>query len=134
MGIFVLITNADISGEEALRLYREKDGVEKCFDSLKNNHSLKRLRVHSQEALEGLLFIEFLSLILYSAISKVMRESGLHTTLTITEVLFELRKIKNDDQRNIENTTPNPQRLRYFPRLRQPRYNFYRDFRINQSI
>ena len=39
--------NADISGEEALRLYREKDGVEKCFDSLKNNLSLKRLRVHS---------------------------------------------------------------------------------------
>jgi transposase len=94
MGMFVLITNTDISGEEALRLYREKDGVEKCFDSLKNNLSLKRLRVHSQEALEGLLFIEFLSLILYSAISKVMRESGLNTTLTIPEVLFELRKIK----------------------------------------
>jgi len=94
MGMFVLITNADISGEEALRLYREKDGVEKCFDSLKNNLSLKRLRIHSQEALEGLLFIEFVALILYSHISKVLRESGLNTSLSIPEVLFELRKIK----------------------------------------
>ncbi len=94
MGMFVLITNADISGEEALRLYREKDGVEKCFDSLKSNLSLKRLRIHSQEAMEGLLFIEFIALILYSHISKVLRESGLNTSLSIPEVLFELRKIK----------------------------------------
>jgi transposase len=90
----VLITNTDLSGEQALQLYREKDGVEKCFDSLKNNLSLKRLRIHSQEALEGLLFIEFISLILSSAISKGMRESGLNTSLTVPEVLFELRKIK----------------------------------------
>ena len=94
MGMFVLLTNADISGEQALQLYREKDGVEKCFDSLKNNLSLKRLRIHSQEALEGLLFIEFISLILYSQMSKTLRESGLNTSLTIPEVLFELRKIK----------------------------------------
>jgi len=94
MGMFVLITNTDLSGEEVLRLYREKDGVEKCFDSLKNNLSLKRLRIHSQEALEGLLFIEFISLILYSHMIKVLRESGLNTSLTVPEVLFELRKIK----------------------------------------
>jgi len=94
MGMFVLITNTDLTGEQVLQLYREKDGVEKCFDSLKNNLSLKRLRIHSQEALEGLLFIEFISLILYSAISKGIRESGLNTSLTIPEILFELRKIK----------------------------------------
>lgn len=94
MGMFVLITNAGLSGEEVLRLYREKDGVEKCFDSLKNNLSLKRLRIHSQEALEGLLFIEFIALILYSHMIKVLRESGLNRSLTVPEVLFELRKIK----------------------------------------
>jgi hypothetical protein len=27
MGMFVLITNTDLSGEQALQLYREKDGV-----------------------------------------------------------------------------------------------------------
>lgn len=94
MGIFVLLTNTELDGEEVLHLYREKDGVEKCFDSLKNNLSLKRLRIHSQEALEGLLFIEFIALILYSYLSKVLRETGMNKTLSIPEVLFELRKIK----------------------------------------
>lgn len=94
MGIFVLLTNTALDGEEVLRLYREKDGVEKCFDSLKNNLSLKRLRIHSQEALEGLLFIEFIALILYSYLSKVLRETGMNKILSIPEVLFELRKIK----------------------------------------
>ena len=94
MGIFVLLTNTELDGEEVLRLYREKDGVEKCFDSLKNNLSLKRLRIHSQEALEGLLFIEFIALILYSYLSKVLRETSMNKILSIPEVLFELRKIK----------------------------------------
>ncbi len=94
MGIFVLLTNTDLSGPEVLMLYREKDGVEKSFDSLKHNLDLKRLRVHSQSALEGLLFIEFLALIIYSYMTKILRESGLNKSLSIPEVLFELRKIK----------------------------------------
>ena len=94
MGIFVLLTNTELNCEEVLRLYREKDGVEKCFDSLKNNLSLKRLRIHSQKALEGLLFVEFISLILYSYLSKVLRDTGINKTLSIPEVIFELRKIK----------------------------------------
>ena len=94
MGMFVLLTNTELKGEEVLRLYREKDGVEKCFDSLKNNLSLKRLRIHSQQALEGLLFIEFIALILHSYMSKVLRETGLNKTVSIPEVLFDLRKIK----------------------------------------
>jgi len=94
MGIFVLLTNTELSGPEVLQLYREKDGVEKSFDSLKHNLDLKRLRVHSQSVLEGLLFIEFIALILYSYMMKVLRESGLNKSLSIPEALFELRKIK----------------------------------------
>ncbi|RKX73969.1 MAG: hypothetical protein DRP87_17890 [Spirochaetes bacterium] len=94
MGMFVIITNVDISGEEALRLYRDKEGVKKCFDSLKNNLALKRLRVHSQEVLEGVLSLEFIALILYEYMRKVLRETGLHTSLCVPEALFELRKIK----------------------------------------
>ncbi len=51
MGMFVLITNSELTGEQVINFYREKDGVEKCFDSMKNNLALKRLRVHSREAL-----------------------------------------------------------------------------------
>ncbi|MCF7928862.1 MAG: IS1634 family transposase [Spirochaetales bacterium] len=94
MGMFVLITNGEFSGEEVIQLYRDKDGVEKCFDSLKNNLALKRLRIHSQEALEGVLFIEFLALILYSYAQRVLRTTGLTKYMSIPEAIFELRKIK----------------------------------------
>jgi transposase len=94
MGMFVLISNSDLSGEEVLELYRQKDGVEKCFDALKNSLALKRLRVHSQQALEGVLFIEFLALILYAVMRGVLRQTGLNKTLSVPEVLFELRKLK----------------------------------------
>ena len=94
MGMFVLITNSSLTGEKVIQLYREKDGVEKCFDSLKNNLSLKRLQVHSQDALEGLLLIEFIALILYSYMGRVLREHRLNTKFSIPEILFDLRKIK----------------------------------------
>ena len=71
MGMFVLITNPELSSESILGYYREKDGVEKYFDSLKNNLFLKRLRIHSQHTMEGLLFVEFVAMILRSEMSAI---------------------------------------------------------------
>jgi transposase len=94
MGIFVLITNSDVSSKMILNYYRERDGVEKYFDSLKNNLYLKRLRVHSKHTLEGLLFIEFIAMILRSRMSVVLKQSALPSSLYIPELLSELRKLK----------------------------------------
>jgi transposase len=68
--------------------------VEKCFDALKNNLFLKRLRVHSGDGVEGLLFIEFIALILRSHIARVLRETKPLQLLYIPELLSELRKLK----------------------------------------
>lgn len=65
-GMFVILTNTGLREPEVLQLYREKDGGEKSFDLLKHTLVLRPLRVHSQSALEGLLFMDFISLILYS--------------------------------------------------------------------
>ena len=94
MGMFVLITNTDLSSESILGYYREKDGVEKYFDSLKNNLFLKRLRIHSQHTMEGLLFVEFVAMILRSEMSVVLKNSKLQDSLCIPEMLSELRKLK----------------------------------------
>jgi transposase len=93
-GMFVLITNSDLAAEEVLRLYRQKDGVEKCFDSLKNGLSGNRLRVHSGKTLEGLLFVEFVALILHAYIEHRLRETGLNRSVTVAELFWELRKLK----------------------------------------
>jgi transposase len=92
--MFVLITNTDLSNETILGYYREKDGVERYFDSLKNNLFLKRLRIHSHHTMEGLLFVEFVAMILRCEMNVVLKNSKLHDSLCIPEMLSELRKLK----------------------------------------
>jgi len=67
-GFFCIMTNMKMSSLDVLELYRKKDIVEKSFDDLKNTLDMKRLRIHSSEAMKSRLFIQFLALILLSAI------------------------------------------------------------------
>lgn len=94
MGKMILLNNYEADGKEILYWYRRKDIIEKFFDNMKNEIDLRRLRVHSKEVLEGRLFLGFISLILYSAISKVMKERGLYEDYTMQELIYELKKIK----------------------------------------
>jgi transposase len=94
MGIFIMVTNSGLSSKVVLDYYRGRDEVEKCFDSLKNNLFLKRLRVHSGDGVEGLLFVEFIALILRSHIARVLRETKSLRSLSIPELVCELRKLK----------------------------------------
>jgi len=74
MGYTLYISNRDLRPKEVIYLYRQKDLVEKCFNNIKNELGANRLRVHSREVMEGRLFINFVKLILYSWIGRVMRE------------------------------------------------------------
>jgi len=57
-------------GEKPYKLYRKKNGVKKCFDSLKKK-SLSEATSHSFPGGVGrTFFIEFISPVLYLAISK----------------------------------------------------------------
>ena len=94
MGKTVLLTNDPALGrEDILNLYRRKDALEKMFDVIKNELESGRLRVSSKEAMEGRIFLTFLSLILYSEVSRVMKEKDLYKTYTLSEVFFELKKL-----------------------------------------
>ena len=59
---------------EALRVYRDKDVVEKCFDDLKNLLDMRRLRMHSIETVDGRLFVQFIALILMSERAPALHE------------------------------------------------------------
>ena len=71
-----------------------KDVVEKMFDVIKNELENGKLRVSSREAMEGRLFLTYLSLIIHSALSRIMREQDLFKTYTLAEVLAELKKLR----------------------------------------
>jgi transposase len=65
--------------------------VEKCFDDLKNQLDMKRLRMHSSEAVNGRLFVQFIALIYISALRNEMRASELIKRYTVRELLQEIR-------------------------------------------
>lgn len=96
-GFQALLSNGIKDPLEALQIYRDKDVVEKCFDDLKNQIDMKRLRMHNSATVDGRLFVQFIALIYISALRKEMRKSNLIERYTVRELLQEmdtLTKIK----------------------------------------
>jgi len=90
----VLLSNDMTNSEDALQLYRAKDAVEKAFDNIKNELDLKRLRVHSDDAMNGRIFIGFIALVLLSWLDKKMKDKKLYKNYTQEEVMWELKRLK----------------------------------------
>ena len=95
MGKTILLTNdKSIGRDDILMFYRRKDVVEKMFDVMKNELENGKLRVSSREAMEGRLFLTYLSLIIHSALSRIMKEKDLFKTYTMAEVFADLKKLR----------------------------------------
>jgi transposase len=76
-----------------LYVYRNKDVVEKCFDDLKNQLDMKRLRMHSSQTVEAKLFIQFIALIYTSALRNAIKSTDLDGKYTVRELLNEMSNI-----------------------------------------
>ena len=113
-GFQALFSNGIKDPLEALQIYRDKDVVEKCFDDLKNQLDMKRLRMHSSATVDGRLFVQFIALIYISALRKEMRKSALIERYTVRELIQEmntLTKIKYSGKYgNILTEVTKPQR------------------------
>ena len=113
-GFQAILTNSIKDSVKALQIYRDKDAVEKCFDDLKNQLDMKRLRMHSSAAADGRLFVQFIALIYISALRKEMRKSVLIERYTVRELLEEMEtliKVKYSGKgRHILTEVTKPQR------------------------
>ena len=88
-GHFIIITNNNqLSGEEILSNYRDKDIVEKGFHGLKTSLDGDRIRVHSETAMKGKLFLKFISMIIYCYLIKEMKETQLNKVYSTKEMLL----------------------------------------------
>lgn len=67
-GFFCLVSNEKLTLEEALKIYRMKDAIEKVFQSLKNDINIKPLRVWTTKSLCGAILIGFLAQLIISLI------------------------------------------------------------------
>lgn len=96
-GWVVLISNNIPDALQAMCVYRDKDVVEKSFLRLKNSIDLGRLRVHSDNAMQGKLFVGFLASILMAEINKTMDRHGLYKKYTMKELVNLLAKLRVQD-------------------------------------
>ena len=102
-GFFCLKSNKNLTLEEALETYREKDSIEKIFDSLKNEIQIKPLRVWSDYSIYGAILLGFIAQLFISLMryefeeikhrsTKFIKKSLKNLTLTIK---FVKNGIKN---------------------------------------
>lgn len=96
-GYFVLLSNEIKDPLTALSLYRNKDLVEKAFGNLKNRLNMRRFLVSSGESLDGKLFVQFVALILVSAIHQVMKKHKLYRRYSMASLLDDLDLIERFD-------------------------------------
>lgn len=96
-GWVVLLSNDIPDALQAMCVYRDKDVVEKSFVRLKNSIDLGRLRVHSDKAMQGKLFVGFLASILMAEINKTMASHDLYKNYTMREMLNLLAKLRVQD-------------------------------------
>jgi len=93
-GKMILATNNNnLDHESMIALYRQRDGIEKAFDVMKNDLHEYRLRTSTNKTTSGKIFITFLSVILYSVLLQLMRPS-LIKKFTVAEIFSELKKIR----------------------------------------
>ena len=60
-GFFCLKSDTDLTLDRALEIYREKDSIEKIFNSLKNEIQIKPLRVWSDDSIYGAILLGFIA-------------------------------------------------------------------------
>ena len=65
-GVFLLISSKDLTHSQALKIYRERDSIEKMMDSLKNVIKIKPVRVWTDDEIKGALLIGFLAQLIIS--------------------------------------------------------------------
>jgi len=92
-GFSCIITTKKMGAPEALEIYRRKETVENCFDDLKNALDMKRLRIHSSAAMESRLFIQFVALIILSAVRNIKNRHDKLRGLTIREIMEAMETV-----------------------------------------
>lgn len=92
-GFQALLSNGIKDPVKALQVYRDRDVVEKCFNDLKNQLDMKRLRMHRSASVDGRLFVQFIALIYMSVLRREMRKSNLIERYTVRELLKEMETL-----------------------------------------
>ena len=77
MGSFLIFYRGKYDWMTCLSTYRERDALEKGFDILKNDPKALPPNDKKESTIKGLLFVDYLSLVVRMRLINQMRENGL---------------------------------------------------------
>ena len=104
-GFFCLTSSENLTLEQALAIYREKDSVEKIMHSLKNEINIKPLRVWSDNSICGALLIGYLAHLIISLIRydepKLGKLSTKFIKISLSNLTVTIEKLNSDHKRRI---------------------------------
>ncbi len=69
-GHWILLSTGEKDAAKALAHYRQRNNIELHFDDMKNTLDCKRIRVHSEQVMQGRIFINFLALIVINELKR----------------------------------------------------------------
>ncbi|CAM0116969.1 transposase [Rhabdochlamydiaceae symbiont of Dictyostelium giganteum] len=94
-GTFALLTN--ITGKtpsDIYELYKSRMDIETAFDAFKNTLQADRTYMQNDQAMEGWMFINYLALLAYWRMLKLLFGKGLLSKFSIHDLLIHLSHIK----------------------------------------
>jgi transposase len=92
-GLFVLsTTEIDLSGEDVLKIYREKDIIEKAFRTIKSEIEIRPFFLSSEESVAGYIFICALAYQVRSILRFILKRSD--SDMSIEEAFDVLDRLK----------------------------------------
>lgn len=96
-GRILILSNQEMSEQEAYELYKRRENVEKRFDTYKSTLSADRLYLQDNESVFGHVFIAFLSLYAYCRLELLLKKAKLNKKMTPIDLLFEFSKVYHID-------------------------------------
>ena len=97
LGVTMLLTNNKSDAEQTYLDYKARWAIEEMFDTMKNTLSFTMNYEAGYQTQMGWAFIEFVSLLMYYEINKVLTEKGLYKNYSCGDVLYELKTIEQSN-------------------------------------
>ena len=100
-GFFVILSNANLSAEQMIKVARMRDSNEKAFRRLKHHFGLSKTYSHNAATYEGKMFIAFVALIIVESYRYYIRPvlDAISSTTTATTI-GELNKYQIQQKRD----------------------------------
>ena len=112
IGTIAVITDLDKSGERIYNLLKSRVEIEIMFDAFKNVLNADRTYMRDDYQMEGWTFINFIALVFYYRLYRILADNSLLKRYTPNDVLIHLSRIYKLKIQNVWITSEIPKKTR----------------------